>query len=254
MPTDLENRTTLAENILQALQDAQRNATRLLSATPLAHPYRPAADQLHEALEVARTLLDGTTWDVEPEPPLGWRIEGLNRYDNVLAMWPLGTAGDERVWRFAEVWKAKAPHRTLVEKDKPVDAWIPWKGGKMPVPHATLIDVRYRDGAEAFGVYAGVSSTGQRPGYEGRIAAEWERHGGGGYDIVAYRLADGWHPWEGGPEGCLPATVFPQTLVDYRRRDGTLYKDKEAGDLQWAHHPKDHLFHCYDIVAWRHAR
>lgn len=33
--------------------------------------------------------------------------------------------------------------------------WIEWKGGEQPVKDWTLIDVRYRDSTECFGVIAG---------------------------------------------------------------------------------------------------
>ncbi|WP_392430557.1 hypothetical protein [Edwardsiella piscicida] len=70
------------------------------------------------------------------------------------------------------------------------DGWIEWKGGEMPVERGTLVDVKYRDGAETIGVTADLM-----PGEEGyfrkggvyRNATDWACDFMP-YDIVAYRL------------------------------------------------------------------
>lgn len=70
------------------------------------------------------------------------------------------------------------------------NGWIEWKGGKMPVVRGTLVDVKYRDGAETIGVTADLM-----PGEEGyfrkcgvdRNATDWDCDFMP-YDIVAYRL------------------------------------------------------------------
>jgi hypothetical protein len=64
--------------------------------------------------------------------------------------------------------------------------WIVWEGGECPVVEGTLVDVKYRDGVEVFGIRALVYDW----NYE-RLATSWETVYGGGFDIVAYRLSKG---------------------------------------------------------------
>jgi hypothetical protein len=68
--------------------------------------------------------------------------------------------------------------------------WIEWNGGECPVQKGTLVDVRYKDGQETFGVMAGMN-----PSYDGervrgshktRYAADWE-YQDGDTAIIAYR-------------------------------------------------------------------
>lgn len=69
--------------------------------------------------------------------------------------------------------------------------WIEWKGGDCPVPKGTLVDVRYCDGVESFGVMAGMTpwldGDRVRGSHKTRYAADWE-YQDGGTAITAYRL------------------------------------------------------------------
>lgn len=76
------------------------------------------------------------------------------------------------VWQRAETLKLKIEH-ALANTD---EVWVPWRGGEMPVPSGTPIDVRYRDESEETGVEAG-----------GPFANDWY-HDGSNDDIVAYRV------------------------------------------------------------------
>ena len=63
------------------------------------------------------------------------------------------------------------------------DRWIAWSGGGCPVPKGTLIDVRYRDGHELFGLPALIST----PWCD--ASSDFWSNDGFSVDIVAYRLA-----------------------------------------------------------------
>lgn len=66
--------------------------------------------------------------------------------------------------------------------------WIKWSGGDCPVPKGTLIDVKYRDGAENYHVKALMNGK-SAGGTEDRVAAAWEVPiCKGGADIIAWRL------------------------------------------------------------------
>lgn len=70
------------------------------------------------------------------------------------------------------------------------NGWIEWKGGDMPVERGTLVDVKYRDGKETVGVFAGIhhlSTDYRRKAGCIRSAKDWE-HYQWPSDIVAYRL------------------------------------------------------------------
>lgn len=55
------------------------------------------------------------------------------------------------------------------------DGWIEWKGGDMPVPKGTPVNIRHRDGAELADAAGGVYSL------------RWSHIGSAG-DIIAYRI------------------------------------------------------------------
>lgn len=61
--------------------------------------------------------------------------------------------------------------------------WTEWNGGEMPIAEGTLVDVKYRDGNEEFGIPAGVRIAGRRH------AQWWVHDDDADTDIVAYRLS-----------------------------------------------------------------
>lgn len=74
--------------------------------------------------------------------------------------------------------------RTGIYAPKPeADDWIEWKGGECPVPDGTLVDVRYRDGQEQFGLPA--NELYDTPRY---AASAFWNHDGLKNDIIAYRV------------------------------------------------------------------
>lgn len=80
-------------------------------------------------------------------------------------------------------WVTQAEVQLLLEvEEKPTtpqdsEGWIEWKGGVIPVPYFTIVDIRHQDG----GVYLN-----QRAG-EG-YCSNWEHLNGFGSNIVAYRV------------------------------------------------------------------
>lgn len=76
-------------------------------------------------------------------------------------------------------WLAEQPEQSSLEAGI---TWIEWKGGECPVPKGTLIDVRYRDGAEKSNIPALYIK-------DGRDASEsfWENDAMA-EDIIAYRV------------------------------------------------------------------
>jgi len=67
--------------------------------------------------------------------------------------------------------------------------WIEWKGGVCPVERCTIIDVKYADEYEAFGVSALTRRHEKEhvSGGQERLALIWDKCGGNG-EIIAYRL------------------------------------------------------------------
>lgn len=72
----------------------------------------------------------------------------------------------------------------LAEPEVPAEKpWIEWKGGEMPVPEGTKVDVKFRNGVVEYSISAGLFGTGVR-----YAAVNWWNNSRY-YDIVAYRLA-----------------------------------------------------------------
>lgn len=65
-----------------------------------------------------------------------------------------------------------------------INRWIDWHGGLCPVPYGTLVDIRYRDGAERSRLPAGAPTRNWRDA-DARFWVKDNHHS----DIVAYRLA-----------------------------------------------------------------
>lgn len=64
-----------------------------------------------------------------------------------------------------------------------VDGWIDWPGGECPVPRGTLVDVRYRNGSELFGLPADESVRNSPDAHQ-----EYWDNDDNPRDIIAYRL------------------------------------------------------------------
>lgn len=62
--------------------------------------------------------------------------------------------------------------------------WIEWKGGECPVAPETVVETRFRDGAEMASLRARCWSHERR---DGLVRNNW-RHRGDGYEIIAYRV------------------------------------------------------------------
>lgn len=122
-------------------------------------------------------------------------------------------------------------HQTILSREEyfhlypapDADGWTEWKGGKCPVDHGTLVDVRFRDGMEMAGAPAGLT-----PDHFPRHLISW-----GWCDapsaIIAYRLHK---PEQAKPES-VPVAEAPQTIeqlaADYRnRKDYADRKQQEA--------------------------
>ena len=65
------------------------------------------------------------------------------------------------------------PYRVIKEESKD-EGWVPWNGGRCPVPGETLVEVRSRDGD---------TETAPACGWEWELASEFPKS-----DIVAYRV------------------------------------------------------------------
>lgn len=61
------------------------------------------------------------------------------------------------------------------------------------------------------------------------------------FQLVKSYKEDGWVKWGGGAR-----PVDSSARVDVALRDGTMYEDRNAGPLRWAHHHTES-----DIVAYR---
>lgn len=55
-------------------------------------------------------------------------------------------------------------------------SWIPWNGGECPVPEATLVDVKHRDGKAYIKILAGHG-----------VTEDWS-HEDNPRDIIEYRI------------------------------------------------------------------
>lgn len=152
----------------------------------------------------------------------------------------------------------EAPEESI--EDTPEDNWIPHEGGICPINKGVLVDVRFRNGEEYFGLEAlGIMGGGEAG------SAFW-RHDGMTNDIVAYRLHESeetqqpalddgeWITWGGGK---MPVERGTQVDVMYRNGMENLHvsagvfpawdgSDPDHNAQIWEHSGVD-----FDIVAYR---
>ena len=80
---------------------------------------------------------------------------------------------------------AIAKAEAILAAPQPSDnEWIPWMGGKCPVPTGTIVDVMYRNGSIGASLPANESLSGLG---DDAGPAYWRAHGASN-DIIAYRV------------------------------------------------------------------
>lgn len=120
--------------------------------------------------------------------------------------------------------------------DKAPDGWIEWKGGPPPaIAEGTPIIVRHRDltehGTTMLGTFA--------------LPVHWQRDESP-YDIVAYKVVDGWIDWKGGPR---PVKADTKVAVKMFGTEA-VSKQHTAGVWDWTWRGIDEP-RAGDIVAYK---
>lgn len=117
-----------------------------------------------------------------------------------------------------------------------VDGWIDWPGGECPVPRGTLVDVRYRNGSELFGLPADESVRNSPNAHQ----AYWDNDDNP-RDIIAYRL----HPHQlleqANSKGPLTQADFAQAGITEQDDESDL--DECIGQAQSNDQARDEILY-----------
>ena len=130
-------------------------------------------------------------------------------------------------------------YRVIKEESKG-EGWIPWNGGRCPVPGDTLVEVKLREEVSEEWMKDRAIC------FEWRYDDEFPES-----DIVAYRViknepeGDGWIPWGGGD---CPVPGGTRVEIKLRGEVGAEYAKEYATNLWWEHTAE---FPENDIVAYR---